>query len=59
MKVKELIDTLRELPEETEAVCFAEGQWYPILQIIEFKEDNHHLIELGCGWLPIFTEEEE
>lgn len=57
MKIKELIEILKDYEENLEVVLFAEGKIYPILQVQEWIETARngviHVVELGGGWLEI------
>jgi hypothetical protein len=52
MKIKELIDVLKDYDLEKEIVVFAEGNVYPTLGVQNFEGE----IEISCGWEKINSE---
>lgn len=52
MKAHELANLLLSFPN-IDVMIFAEGFLYPALQVQEFEG----VVEIGCGWDEIITEE--
>jgi hypothetical protein len=53
--VGELMDFLRDYPEDMAVMSFAEGRVYPALSVDMVPKDDNipfDSIEIGCGWVP-------
>ena len=50
MKVKELINQLKQYDKDLDVIVFTAGDLYipDVLQI--WKEDGKEFLEIGCGW---------
>jgi hypothetical protein len=58
MKVKELLNILKNSDPEMEVVMFAKGDWFPTLDIQEWTENDKTFLEIGGGWNEIENENE-
>jgi len=55
MTVGELMDFLKDYPEDMPVIAFTEGRTYPVLNVEKVEGDetlNYSHIEFGCGWVP-------
>lgn len=56
MKVKELINQLKQYDKDLDVVVYADGAWYIPSELLIWKEDGKYFLEVGCGWNPIDDE---
>ena len=51
MKVRELIEKLKEFDMDDEVVTFAKGNSYPVLDVQNLENFGiKGKVEIGCGW---------
>lgn len=56
MKVKELINQLKQYDKDLDVVIFTAGDWYSPEAMQIWKEEGKEFLEIGCGWNPIEEE---
>lgn len=57
MKVKELINQLKQYEKDLDVIVFAAGCLYSPELLQTYKEDGKEVLEIGCGWVTIDNEE--
>ncbi len=57
MKVKKLIKKLERYDQEKDVEVFAAGDVYPVLDVnIWTADDGKEVVEIACGWNPVYNE---
>lgn len=57
MKVKELINQLKQYDKDLDVIVFTAGSLYSPEVLKTWEEDGKYVLEIGCGWVTINNEE--